>query len=385
MLDRFLAYSREFEGGDTHIYPGDLSISARRFADVVDVMVKMDLVNRDGDGCCATAKALSLAAQPEKVEALFPVDEEVADTLPWEADHEGRPFQPVANPPPAMSWDDYRAHVRRVWPTLLNSDRQRNERVFQQFLERHPCLLPDAYSYFQRGATPCTGGVFTQPELPGFRAKRPDFMVMSYDSEALTVLLIEIEAPGKKWSTKTGTSTAEFTQARDQLLQWKTWFREPENRVQFCKLYRIDQRVLETRQMMPRYALIYGRRAEVESKPAFAKKRSEIASHDEVLMTYDRLAPSSRLADQPTLRLSRSEVDTKVEVVSVPPTLQLGPHTAREFGNWTNLRDAVRANPLITAERRQFLLERLDYWDGWIQTPPNRKAPNSRIEDGYGE
>lgn len=385
ILDRLLAYSREFGHQTTQVGQDDLCISTEEFAAIVDRMAEIDLVTRTGGACVATANGLSVAAQPTAVASLFPVDGGAHDTLPWEADYEGRPFAGVSNPPPAMNWDEYCAHIRRVWPALLTSDRQGDEAPFQRFLEKHPCLLPDPYACFQRGATRYTGGVFTQPELPGFRAKRPDFMVMTYDSEAVVVLLVEIEAPAKTWSTKAGTSTAELTQARDQLLQWKAWFREPENVIQFCKLYRIDQRTLETRQLMPRYVLIYGRRAEVESKPAFAKKRADIAAHDEVLMTYDRLAPSPRLAELPMLRLNRSDVDTKIEVVSVPPTLHLCPQTAREFASWASLRDAVRDNALITTERKQFLLDRLDYWDEWIRKPPNRRAQRPRLDDGYRE
>ncbi len=385
ILGRLLACSREFVDQTTQVGHDELCISAEEFAAIVDRMAENELVTLNEGACMATTAGLSLAAQPTALASLFPVDEGVRDTLPWEDDDEGRPYAGVSNPPPAMNWDEYCAHIGRAWPALLNSDRQGDEAAFQRFLERHPCLLPDPYACFQRGASTYNGGVFTQPELPGVRAKRPDFMLMTYDSEAVVVLLVEIEAPAKAWSTRAGTSTAKLTQARGQLLQWKAWFREPENVIQFCKLYGIDQRTLETRQLLCRYVLIYGRRAEVESKPAFAKTRADLAAQDEVLMTYDRLTPSARLADLPMLRLNRSEVDTKIEVVSVPPTLRLGPNTAREFASWANLREAVRDNALITTERKQFLLDRLDYWDDWIRKLPNRGAPSTRSNSGYHE
>lgn len=385
LLDRFLAFSKEFGNLKTQIGPDELNVSASDLSVVVDRMVAAGLAKRHGDACAATTNALSVAADPTKAGSMFPVEEGFLDSLPWEADHAGRPFERVTNPPPAMAWDAYLDHLGLVWPAVLNSDQQGQEDVFQRFLEKHPCLLPHPYSCFQRGATIYARGVITQPELPGFRAKRPDFMVLGYDSEAVVPLLIEIEAPAKPWSNNSGFSSAKFTQARDQLVEWKTWFREPENILQFCRLYGIDDRTRETRQLLPRYAPIFGRRQEVESRPGFAKKRALLASSDEVFMTYDRLSASSRLGGLPTLRLSRAHVETTTEVVSVPPTLRLGPHTAREFSTWVGLREAVEANALIATERKAFLRDRLDYWDDWIRTPVRRDAGGPRLQDGYSE
>lgn len=386
VLQRLLAYSREFEDQATAVSADDLLLGPQEFHDIARTLVEKGLATTSNKECFATEGGLELAATPQLLLAEFPGPEDLPDSLPWEQDDEGRPFERVSNPPPPMTWDAYKSHIQLVWPALLDdSTKQDDESAFQKFLERHPCLLPNSYTHFQRGARPLAGGVFTQPELPGFRAKRPDFMLMSVDSGAVVVLLIEIEAPGKPWSTVAGTQSSKLVQARDQLAQWKTWFREPTNQLQFHDLYRLDSKLMRSRQLEVRYVLVYGRREELVSKPAFAKKRSEIAGEDEIIMTYDRLHPSRRISDIPTLKHNRKGAEDQFEVVSVPPTLWLGPDTAREYATWLNMRGAVESNRLISDERRSFLLRRLDYWDDWIRRPPSRSAPRISLRTYHRE
>lgn len=386
ILESLHAFREEFGDDDTEIDADSLSMSKAAFGEVVDQLVRDGLVERTETGCVGTPKGFSLAGNADELAAAFPIDGSAEDPFPWEEEFfDGRSFERVENPPPATSTEDYLAYLNRTWPKLLNSDKQGDEATFQRFFERHPCLLPEPYGCFRRGATQLAGGIFTQPELPGFRAKRPDFMWITYDSTAVVVLLIEIEAPAKRWATNAGTPRAELTQATDQLRGWKAWFREPENVLQFKKLYSIEQRIMDTRQLMVRYALVYGRRAEVEANAVFAKKRLDIEKHDEVFMTYDRLVPSERVDNYPTLRLDRSAANTVVEVVHVPPTITLGPQNARQFAKWTKLREAVRANTLISSERRDFLIRRLDYWDEWVRNPPDYKRTGLRVDTPYCE
>jgi len=292
---------------------------------------------------------------------------------------EGKSYKMAENPPPPISWEEYEAYLLREWPALLNSNQQKEEKVFQDFLERHPCLLPESYSQFQRGAHgPRAYVIYSQPELPGFRKKIPDFMYVSADSGALFVMLIEIEAPAKRWATKDGNPTADFTQAHQQLRQWKAWFSKPANVLQFRELYGIDDDALWGRQFKQKYVLIYGRRAELRANEAFAVTRENLASNDEILMTFDRLAPSTKLDDCVTVRLGRGGANTYLDVKHVPPTFRLGPDFAAHHVRLTNRENAIRENPLITDERKRFLIGRLPYWDNWVKQPREKKW---RLED----
>lgn len=288
------------------------------------------------------------------------------------------------NPPPEMSWDNYEKYLSKEWNELLNdSKKQGEEPLFQDFLERHPCLLPEPYTCFGRGAhNPMLSAAFSQPELPGARALRPDFMWIARDSGMILAVLIEIEAPIKRWSNKDGTPTADFVHAQDQLRQWKTWFSEPSNIMQFRDLYRIDSEDLRSRQFAQKYILIYGRRAELEGNPAYSKKRETLAGPDELLMSFDRLRPNANFRHIVTARLDRSTINTGFELMHLPPTFRLGPRDAPDFSRLKNREAAINANNLISDERKRFLISRLAYWDTWANRPRSNSNRFEVIQTG---
>lgn len=269
--------------------------------------------------------------------------------------------------PPALTWEEYESYLAGAWSNLLNSDQQNKEAVFQTFLERHPCLLPETYACFQRGAhTPIFSAVFSQPELPGFRAKRPDFMWLARDSGAIFVVLIEIEAPSKKWSNQQGRPSGALVQAIDQLNSWRAWFKNHSNVAVFRELYEIHPDMLP-QQFEQRYILIYGRRQELESNRVFAEKRVGLQRHDEVFMTYDRLRPSAELRHYGTIRYDRSAVNTEIQLIQVPPTFRLGMPLARDFFRFTGREQAIRACREMPKNRQDYLISRIQYWDTFVK------------------
>lgn len=85
------------------------------------------------------------------------------------------------------------------WRGLLDADPAEPE--VQTFLERHPSLIPGATDnigpHGHHGV--CWGAVIKQPELPGLDRRVPDFMWVRRDTAAVRPILVEIEAPSKRW------------------------------------------------------------------------------------------------------------------------------------------------------------------------------------------
>ncbi|WP_437726952.1 Shedu anti-phage system protein SduA domain-containing protein [Sorangium sp. So ce861] len=278
--------------------------------------------------------------------------------------------------PPPMPWDDYREQAAAAWLDFLRSADPTNERAFHAFFETYPVLLPGAYGAVRRwqfGVTgsehgPLPGGVISEPELPGCRPKRPDFLLFEQDSASVYAVLIEIEAPSKSWCNSDGTPNARFTQAHDQLRDWDAWFSEPANVIAFQNLYGVSSDILRGRRLIPHYVLIYGRRAEATKFDAFAKKRIAMARPDEFLMTYDRLVAGT--GNALTLRLDRSGPDTAFRVVSIPPTFAIERDNAVRFSRMIGREDAIRSCALISEERRAFLLERIQVADSYARRAP---------------
>jgi hypothetical protein len=206
------------------------------------------------------------------------------------------------------------------------------------------------------GHAPFPAAVISQPVLPDLTCRIPDFMWIAKNSVAIYPNLIEIEAPNKRWFTKAGQPSADLTQAQDQLTQWKSWFAEPLNAARFKELYQIEHDFLP---LKPIYILIYGRREEANRSRQHSKKRVHMDRPDEILMTFDRLQPDPKTSDFLCVKITLGGY----RAITIPPTIRLGPSLAGTHGRIRDKGDAVRSSPYLTGERKEFLVERFDYWD----------------------
>ncbi|MDB6108739.1 MAG: hypothetical protein JWR69_489 [Pedosphaera sp.] len=266
--------------------------------------------------------------------------------------------------PSAPETEDYLELCRREWSSLLAADPE--EKAIQSFLEQNPLLLPGAWTPGTRsGHYPLHCAVVSQPELPGIKSKRPDFMWISTHSSHWYPTLIEIERPSKRIFKSSGIPTAEFTQARNQLAQWRTWFSRPENVQKFIASYGIPDWMANERQMTLHMILVYGRRSEFEGNPELSLQRASLMSgSDEELMSLDRLLPDRDLRDAVTIR---ARDNGRYKAVCIPPLFRLSPGLAPRLLAIDGVDHALSATPLISEMRRQFLISRIPYWKEWAR------------------
>jgi hypothetical protein len=236
--------------------------------------------------------------------------------------------------------------------------------VIQAFLERNPMFLPGAWTPATKsGYYPLHCAVITQPLLPGLKSKRPDFMWISKHSLNWYPTLIEIETPSKRIFTSKGVPCGEFTQARNQLAEWRTWFSKPENVQQFIVSYGVPDYFTSCQQMQLHMILIYGRLAEYEHSPKLSAQRASLLTGcDEELMSFDRLSPDTELEESITIRASG---DGKYEAVCVPPLFHIRPTLADRLVSIARVDQALLTTPLISKARRDFLISRISYWQNW--------------------
>lgn len=222
-------------------------------------------------------------------------------------------------------------------------------------------------------AFPCA--LITQPRLPGFKAKVPDFLWLATDSLNQYAVLIEIEAPTKRMFTKAGTPTAEFTQAQNQLTTWKAWLSVPVNQTIFRESY-CSTHHYPWRRFVPQFVLIYGRRAELEARPELNATRAHMQRDSEFYMTFDRLHPIKDHSQYMTATFD----GVRYKAVSMPATLELGPLDANYWVAITGKEDVVDRTPFLSTERKEFLKSRFPYWDEWA-----RKGGKGMIQLGDRE
>ena len=269
-----------------------------------------------------------------------------------------RKYQMVDPPESSMPWELYAATVEKELSDLLE-DPEACEDKFQDFFERHPCCLPRLYPFCRRGAHgPFPYAVISQPVLPGISGHVPDFLYITRDSATVFAVLIEIERPFKKWATKGGQPSAAFTQATDQITDWKSWFSDPSNIRLFQESYQIPSDWVRFRSFEQRYFLVFGRRDDPTITPAFNRKRKQLERVNEFYMTYDRICPDREMEDCLCVKLDRDGY----RAISVPPTFRLGPAWIEDLRMIRDVEVAIKNNQYLSKIRKDFLLQRLPYW-----------------------
>jgi hypothetical protein len=258
-----------------------------------------------------------------------------------------------------ISWEEYEKHIKKEFNDLLINNPQ-EEKVFQNFFEKYPCMLPGAFGLLvESGHYPFNATVISQPELVGLSTKIPDFLWISCTSMTVYPVFIEIEAPHKEWFISSGQPSEKFIQAQNQLTEWNVWFSNPNHQMLFFDFYGVPSSFYKQRSIVPLYLLIYGRNSEFKKKPELNQKREHLQRDHEFYMTYDRLSPSYKASD-----LLCSYVKTaKYYAISVPATFQLGPNLAQYYSYINEKEQAVSNNNLISKERKEFLINRIPYWD----------------------
>ena len=114
--------------------------------------------------------------------------------------------------PSPMPWKQYQNLIKNEWNQLLESEDSKKERKIQQFLEKHPSMLPGAFGIFgSSNLIPFPSAVITQPKLQGINLKIPDFLWISSDSASVYLTFIELEVPTKLWFTKKGKPRSDLT------------------------------------------------------------------------------------------------------------------------------------------------------------------------------
>lgn len=278
--------------------------------------------------------------------------------------------------PAALPSDRYLELLAPAWRALIESEESKTEAVVQDFLERHPCLLPGAFSVDgESGHAPWPYAVVSQPKLPSLSTKRPDFMWIATDSDTTYAILIEIETPHSRWWYSEGTEVhGDLSHAQGQLAEWRAWFNKPLNQVAFSDYYELPD-LLRRRKLVPRYVLIHGRRSETGEDAARITKRRELYREDERLMTFDRLAPQDKGVDLLCVRRAAGGYRLKY----VPPTFKVCDWDTHRYVAITQWAEGLSRTPDLSAARSEFVLEEVEALRSGYETRESGPiAPNLR-------
>jgi Domain of unknown function (DUF4263) len=287
-----------------------------------------------------------------------PVDGTTADARPWSPwEVSGLLDAAEAAAPAFLDHNRYLQLLEPSWSSLLDSQESRREAVVQDFLERHPCLLPGAFSVDgQSGHAPWPAAVITQPMLPELSTRQPDFMWIATDSETTYPVLIEIETPHSRWWYTTGTEVhGDLSHARGQLAEWRGWFAKPQNQIAFADYYELPS-MLRRRKLEPRYVLIHGRRSETGEDPQRLAKRRELSHPQERLMSFDRLQPDPKAAGLFCVRRGPSGY----LLHRAPPSFVVHDGDDHRYVAINGWAEGLAASPEVPTARAAFVLDEVE-------------------------
>ena len=277
--------------------------------------------------------------------------------------------------PQPMAWEQYSYEVREQWVKLLDSNPE--ESAIQSFLELHPAMIPGGSGDIGPGGHHGSqlSAVFRQPKLSGAgQSYVPDFMWVTKSSSLITPILIEIEKPSKRWFNKDGTPTAHFTQAKDQLDEWRSWFAEGLNPSLFRQKYMFGDQHLN-RQLQPHFLLIYGRASEFtpdgghRNPDALLHKRGSKPAPDETFMTFDSVKP--RYDHQNTITVSMTTNGPVPFAFS--PVFHTHGMTGQDAQFLGDPEVALQRSVMMSAERKAYLSQR---WGHWKSIGAQRRDPH---------
>ncbi|MDX2403450.1 DUF4263 domain-containing protein [Streptomyces microflavus] len=268
------------------------------------------------------------------------------------------------------------------WYTLLSEAPE--EDAIQTFLELHPSMIPGGSGDVGPGGHHGSdmGAVFRRPKLEGAgRSFEPDFMWITRSSGLVTPILIEIEKPSKRWFKQNGRPTSEFTEARDQLNDWRSWFAREGNPALFReKFLFLGDRYLD-RPLEPQYVLVYGRESEFKvggghgNPNALRYKRDQQRGSNETFMTFDALRPRYDHSRSMTLTMTSQGP----ELFAFSPVYGTSAFVGEGALLLGDPDGALARTTMMNEARRTYLSKRWRYWQDHARqaTDPNTRYVRS--------
>lgn len=200
--------------------------------------------------------------------------------------------------------------------------------------------------------------------VSGGRTFQPDFMWVTRSTSLITPILVEIEKPSKRWFRRDGRPTSEFTQAHDQLNDWRSWFARDGNKALFRERFLFLSERYEDRPLEPQYVLIYGRESEFgigggHTNPSGLRyKRDQQRRMNESFMTFDALRPRFDHSNSMTLTITARGP----EIHAFSPVYGTGTGVGEGALLLGDPLDALQRSVMISDERRAYPARRWSYW-----------------------
>lgn len=109
--------------------------------------------------------------------------------------------------------------------------------------------------------------------------------------------------------------------------------------------------------------MIYGRREEFDTNKNLSFDRLSLSQSDLEIMSFDRVVCDKNMRDAITIKLN---CKSEYEAVHFPEVIQIGPNNCDMYIDIKHIDRAIMSNNSISAERKEFLINRIPYWKNWL-------------------
>lgn len=174
---------------------------------------------------------------------------------------------------------------RKILAQVDEGDKSVDESTMQDFFEHHTALFPT--SHFMQNHGLHFNSFVSKFSIGPYVT---DFAYLTKSTVEWWVVLVEIENPHKKLfkgNPDHADFTADYTQSRQQIRDWKAFIEDHKNEV-VDTLHRI-RKPLEYNKVSFKYLMVMGRRDEIEHSEARRRALAEESNGDLKIITYDTL------------------------------------------------------------------------------------------------
>ncbi|WP_221452981.1 Shedu anti-phage system protein SduA domain-containing protein [Pedobacter cryoconitis] len=265
---------------------------------------------------------------------------------------------------------NYNQKIKQGLENLINSSIDKNkliERELQAYFEQHPSAILGALSGVESNHNIYGNLVISQPQIKDFTGDRkPDFLVVTYNSLQLFFNFIEIESPNK--SIFNGTKVelhGDFTHAYNQLKQWTANEASIKLHCQYLQDHLFKGNFNEARKTIKfNYILVYGHQDQLTQTPSTRSTELLNTYFDRNLhfCTYSRV-----LRDFPgtfgMFSVKRNAEDDTFKAIGMVPFTNYGSDEWSDFHNVTGKVDVVLQNPDLTDKQKSKLILQIEELD----------------------
>ncbi|MBC5772788.1 DUF4263 domain-containing protein [Pontibacter sp. KCTC 32443] len=272
-----------------------------------------------------------------------------------------------------FKFSDYFKKTKNRLTKILEEQKgsdSKDEKALQKFFEKHPTSILGCLGEVNASERIFGNCIITQPAIKYFYGDRkPDFLIVTWDSLNLYFNFIEIEDASKKiFSPSNNISfTQEFNQALGQLKQWDTTLGS--SPIEYCRelldsLFFDNFKNTPDKELHINFILVYGFSDEVKSKGKGANSFLQGSFKEKNMFhcTYSRLLEGFK-GEPGMFTVKMDYTARKFKAVGLSPFSEYGPDEWSDFHNIILKDEAIMAHSSMDEEQKKKEIKEIEKMD----------------------